>query len=64
MPTFEYEATVKSNGNEEHTEWGVVVAPSQTDAEGKLKQRGLTPVNLKMLKGLKSILKSFAADVK
>ena len=64
MPTFEYEATVKSNSGEEVTEWGTVVAPSQTTAEDKLKQLGLVPVNMKVLKGIKSLFKSFTADVK
>ena len=64
MPTFEYEATVKSNGGEEVTEWGTVVAPSQTTAEDKLKQLGLVPIKMKVLKGIKSLLKSFTADVK
>ena len=64
MPTFEYEATVKSNSGEEVTEWGTVVAPSQTAAEDKLKQLGLVPTNMKVLRGIKSLLKSFTADVK
>ncbi len=64
MPTFDYEATVKSNSGEEVTEWGTVVAPTQTEAEEKLKQLGLVPVNLRVLKGIKSLIKSFTADVK
>jgi len=64
MSTFEYEAIVKSNSGEEVTEWGTVVAPSQTDAEEKLKQLGLMPAKMKALKGIKSLLKSFTADVK
>jgi hypothetical protein len=68
MPTFEYEATVKSTNNgkngEEVTEWGTVVAPSQTGAEDKLRQLGLVPVRLTPLSGIKSFFKSFTADVK
>jgi len=64
MSTFEYEATVKSSNGEEVTEWGTVVAPSQSQAEEKLKQLGLVPVRMKVLRGIKSLVKSFTADVK
>ena len=67
MPTFEYEATVKSSdatNGEEVTERGTVVAPTKTSAEEKLKQLGLIPVKLTALRGLKGLIKSFTADVK
>jgi len=64
MSTFQYEATVKSNGSEEVTEWGTVVAQSQVAAEEKLKQLGLVPINMKPLRGIKALFKSFTADVK
>ena len=68
MPTFEYEAIVRSKGNgkqsEEITEWGTVVAPTQTGAESKLKELGLMPVRITALRGVKSFLKAFTADIK
>jgi len=64
MATFEYEAVVKSSGDEQVTEQGVVVAETRVAAEEKLKQRGLTPANVKRLGGLKAFIKSFTANVK
>jgi len=64
MATFEFQARVKAERDEEFTEWGTVVAPTRSQAEEKIVARGLVPITVRQLTGLKALFRGLKADIK
>lgn len=62
MAVFEY--TAVRNGDEAHTETGVMVAVDKIDAFDKLKRKGMKLLRLKRIEGIAAFVGRLTADIK
>lgn len=69
MPTYKFQARRVASGagiegEEEVVEWGTAVARSEADVREKLRRRGLDPVKIREIRGIKGFFARFRADIK